>query len=294
MKICYLILCKKNAEQVAALVDQLDDEEVYFCIHVDKNSEISIPPRKRNIFIAEDDDRVAIRWGDMGIVTATLKLMSIALQNGTFDYIALLSGQDFPIKSNAYIKDFLQLHSGANYIDISTESDSYYKRMLKRVALYYPKWMLSGSFFAKAAKKLYCVITGGWNHTFRLFRRELPCGLTFAYGSSWWVLTGESVKWMLSFVKDHGEIRAFFDSTLVPDECFFQMLFLSSPYVGTNEENLTYVEWEDNRNHPRVFRKADIPMLLEKPQLFARKFDVNVDANAIKELSDAFNHRPAR
>lgn len=50
MKICYLILCKKNAEQVAALVDQLDDEEVYFCIHVDKNSEISIPPA-REIFL---------------------------------------------------------------------------------------------------------------------------------------------------------------------------------------------------------------------------------------------------
>ena len=225
----------------------------------------------------------------MGMVTATLNLIKLALKHGPFDYIALLSGQDFPIKSNAYIKNFLSLHNGTNYIDVNTDIDKGSKRMLKRIELYYPKWMQCRNCFAKAAKRLYIFVSGGFNYTFKPFRRELPYTLNYAYGSEWWILTYECVKWMNQFVEDYAQVRAFFENTLVPDECFFQMLFLNSPYAGNDEKNLTYVEWENNRNHPRVLIKDDVPMLLKQPHLFARKFDVNIDSNAINALIDAVN-----
>lgn len=288
MRICYTILCHKNGKQVASLIEQLDDEDVFFCIHVDKKAGLLFSPRS-NVYFVDDDNRIDVKWGEMGIVSATLELIKLALQHGPFDYIALLSGQDFPIKSNAKIKEFLTLHSGTNFIDVKTNIDTDYKKMLKRVELYYPKWMQYRNFFAKIAKRLYILASGGSNCTFRIFRRNLPCNLNYAYGSTWWFLTYECIKWINQFVEDHGEMRTFFENSLVPDECFFQMLFVNSPYVGTGEKNLTYVEWENNRNHPRILTKDDVPMLLKQKHLFAHKFDENTASDAINLLIDWVN-----
>ena len=46
MRICYLILCHKNEKQIASLVEQLDDKDVVFCIHVDKKANLVPPPKK--------------------------------------------------------------------------------------------------------------------------------------------------------------------------------------------------------------------------------------------------------
>lgn len=92
MRVCYLILCHKNQWQVQLLINQLDDKDVFFGVHVDKKSKITIP-QKSNIFFVNDESRIDIKWGDMGMVTATLRLIKVALDHGLFDYVALLSGQ---------------------------------------------------------------------------------------------------------------------------------------------------------------------------------------------------------
>lgn len=62
------------------------------------------------------------------------------------------------------------------------------------------------------------------------------------------------------------------------------MLFMASPYTETRENNLTYVEWGSNGNHPRILTEVDIPMLLKQNKLFARKFDEVIDSKAIKTI----------
>ncbi len=283
MKICYLILCHKNEKQVTTLIEQLGEEETDFFIHVDKKAKLSIPT-KRNVYFVSDDNRVNINWGDMSMVIATIRLIELAIKYGPYSYIVLLSGQDFPIKSNEQIRNFLILNNGKNYIDVNTDKNKRYKRMLKRIELYYPKFLQQRTWLYKAIKKLYILATGGCNYTFSFFRRKIPGGLSYSYGSSWWVLTYECVLWMKQFIKEHKEILDFFEKNLNPDECFFQMLFMASPYTETKENNLTYVEWESNGNHPRILTEVDIPMLLNQNKLFARKFDEVIDSKAIKTI----------
>lgn len=286
MRICYLILCHKNEQQINSLIKQLDDKDVTFCIHVDKKAQLDILS-KNNIYFVDDQHRIDIKWGDMGMVTATLNLIKLAIEHGPYDYVVLLSGQDYPIKNKEQINNFLSLHNGTNFIDVNTDSDKLFKRMLKRVELYYPKWMLRSSLFSRMIRKVWIMASGGVTYTFKPFRRKLPCNLKYAYGSQWWVLSYAAIKWMNQFVEEHSYILFFFENSLVPDECFFQMLFLESPYVGTHEKKLTYVEWENNRNHPRVLLEDDIPMLLRQQHLFARKFDVNIDSSVINALTNA-------
>ena len=71
----------------------------------------------------------------MSVVSATLALIELALKHEPYDYIALLSGQDYLIKSNAYISNFLEANYGANYIDVNTQDNAEYRRIKKSRAL---------------------------------------------------------------------------------------------------------------------------------------------------------------
>lgn len=92
--------------------------------------------------------------------------------------------------------------------------------------------------------------------------------------------------WIKKYVDNHPEIVKFFENSLVPDECFFQTIFMASPYRSTRREKLTYLEWEKCGNHPRILTAEDVSMLLAKPELFARKFDTETDSETIKLLKE--------
>ena len=158
----------------------------------------------------------------MSMVTATIRLIELAIEHGSYNHIALLSGQDFPIKSNEQIINFLTLNNEKNYIDVNTDKNKRYKRMLKRIELYYPKFLQRRTWLSKVIKRLYVFVTGGYNHTFCFFRRKLPSGLSYAYGSSWWVLTYKCVFWMYRFIKEHTEILAFFEKPSIQMSVFFR------------------------------------------------------------------------
>ena len=107
MKIAYLIQCHKSAEQINELIKRLSaDTEEYntdFYIHVDAKSDIC-----DKIITAENiillKKRVNVKWGHISQVEATLELMSTAVNaNKGYDYLWLISGQDYPIKSNKFI-----------------------------------------------------------------------------------------------------------------------------------------------------------------------------------------------
>ena len=92
------------------------------------------------------------------------------------------------------------------------------------------------------------------------------------------------INFVENYIDEHPEYVKFFDHALVPDECFFQTVFMGSPYRNTRKEFLTYLEWEKNGNHPKVLKTDDMQMLLERPELFARKFDTKVDAKILDLL----------
>ena len=51
---------------------------------------------------------VKTEWGGFGLVEATLRAMADVSRAGNFDKIILLSGQDYPIKSNEEIDQYFQ------------------------------------------------------------------------------------------------------------------------------------------------------------------------------------------
>lgn len=75
----------------------------------------------------------------------------------------------------------------------------------------------------------------------------------------------------------------FFKNALTPDECFFQTLFINSPFANTRKDKLMWLQWAGN--HPRLIVEDDIDSLIKNNSvLFARKFDMSVNSRPIEML----------
>lgn len=202
-----------------------------------------------------------------------------------YDYVFLLSGQDFPIKSNVEIQRFLTENGHSNFIEVVNHADKTYSKCLKRNSLKYRSCMMRRSFFSRLWKSCIITVTGGETRTFKIFKRKNPFNFAFEFGSQWWALTFECFRWILDYVETHPEYVAYYKNCLVPDESFFITLFMASPFKNTRKDYLTYLEWEENGNHPRVFADSDFDLLMkQKSKLFARKFDSSVDKSIIDKI----------
>lgn len=291
MKIAYLILCHKNPIQVNMLIDQLTDENVDFYIHVDAKANHFVINKKSNVFVLDKDECVDIQWASFSMISATLNLIcKCLLSKREYEYIFLISGQDFPIKTNRQIFNLLETNKGKNFIEILPKESKRRKRYRKRIDLYYPKWMYNRSFSARLVKRLYIYLTGGYFHTFRFFKRRSEVAKDFEFGSQWWCLQKECLSWMMDYINAHPSYVRFYKNSLTPDESFFQTLFSMSPYIGTDMGKLTFLEWDKNRNNPRLILESDVDKLIKSKKFyFARKFDNNNNPKLINQIIDSLS-----
>src|SRR5690554_4527610 len=113
----YLIQCHKDAGQVNRLIDTLSHKDVHFYIHVDLKADIS-PQIKTGPSVFLIRERIDVQWGTISQVHATLALLNAAMNSGVaYDYLSLISGQDYPIKSSSYILDFLEQNAGREFLE---------------------------------------------------------------------------------------------------------------------------------------------------------------------------------
>ena len=112
MKIAYIISAYKYPEQLIRLISRLNSETNNFFVHVDKKTDSKIYYQVAdslrhfsNVYFLE---RHKCYWGDFSHVNATIKgIEEIFSRSIPFDYVFLLTGQDYPIKSNSQIEKFL-------------------------------------------------------------------------------------------------------------------------------------------------------------------------------------------
>src|SRR5437764_14304565 len=107
----YLVVAHHQPEHLARLIRAMDQENSHFFIHIDQNAAIepfeAAVPRQANIMFLHD--RVPVRWGELSVVLAVLKLLGAAVgSNRAFKYYTLLSGSDYPIKDRRAIHARLQ------------------------------------------------------------------------------------------------------------------------------------------------------------------------------------------
>lgn len=310
MKIHYFILVHKNPAQLCRLVEQLETEQTDFYIHVDKKTDISPFQEKLNRpdihFISE---RVDILWGTISQVSAVLNGMREISRKGEEGPVILLSGQDYPLKSNRYIAGFLEKHRTTDFLfHFPLPSEIWPRKGWDRLKAY--RIGLSKTEGKKQVKiepyaftfrnfyhflVLLCYKPSAFPKAVRFFftRRKHPSDIKPFGGSFWWGLKWSSINYILNYLETHPDYWKYHQYTANPDEIIFPSILCSDPEIAKNIQNsdLRYIDWGEGKESPRTFTVKDWETLIGQSEeredfLFARKFDPEVDPVILNKIDE--------
>lgn len=288
MKICYIISAYKLPEQVIRLVRKLDSPGSFFYIHVDKRSDDQVFQVIKDALGSDDNvwllKRHASYYGSFGHVRATLKGMDLILRsNSDFDYVVLLTGQDYPIKPNPYIQDYLTKNYGKSFISHYTLDDPYAGKWRERLGrLYY--FTEKGSHTYPGDKLIRHFLFKFWKISKSNQDRELffPAGFTPFFGNAYWVLHRKHIEYIVKFIRQNPGYVSFFKHTRVPDEVFFHSILLNSGDCSDIvNDDLFFIDWSEHKSSPTTLTVKHLTQIKNAQDLFARKFDITVDSTIL-------------
>jgi hypothetical protein len=271
-RIAYVISAYKYPDQLERLVRRLSTPTASFWIHVDRKTRAPVfqamVDQTKDVPNLRFLPRHVCHWGGFGHVRASLKGISEAIErNVPFDYLVLLTGQDYPLRSATEIEDHLGEAGGLSFMN---------------------HWRLPHAPWGKRGglERLedWHFVTFFRLHIALPLRRRLPGGLVPYGGGAYWCFSRRLVEYVNDFVAANPGYVRFFEHALIPDEHFFQIIVLNSELRDTVvNDNLRYIDWSEVPG-PTVLRIEHLPQVLESGKLFARKFDAGVDAQILDAL----------
>lgn len=279
--IAYLILVHRFPEQFKRMFRAIYAPGNHYLIHVDANSgrkmatDIAdfIAPYRGSAIL---ESREAV-WGGYSLVDAELRGMAQLLEMGaTWRYFINLSGQDFPLKSQTYIADYLAKHDGTQFIR-AIDQQLTRPDTMNRISHY----------FLEAFSRIYR--TG--------LPRTYLSGVTPFIGTQWKAVTRDFCHFVCH---DRRAIRykRFYRGTFIADEAFFQTVMKNEfPDAPVANDDLRTIDWipdGDIKLRPRTFTIHDQMRLTLSKDLFARKFDSNEDSEILDLLEVHLNSTQAR
>lgn len=221
------------------------------CLETITNEYIYTPAHSRLYLI----DRQIARWGGYELIQIELNLINKALSTGPYQYLHLISGQCFPIKSQDYIHQFFREHDGLEFIHSVSDSSVW-----DRCRYYwFFRELPSDGLFPGVMKKVLCRMLLYLQKLIG-YNRFRDIGLvSIRYGSEWCSITEDFARYIAaneSFIKQH------FQYTNCCDEIFKQTLLHLSPFrnnVSSALSNCRLISFEGI--HPVIFDYNNEPEL---------------------------------
>lgn len=258
MNHAFIILAHKNPSQVFRLVQRLLSPEHFFVIHVDSSEDLT----KFSVYFENTTsvyfvkNRCRSSWGTYGIVQGTLN--SIDFIKGKLTNICritLLSGQDYPLQSVNAIDTFFRQNEKKIFINhFPIPRKEWSKGGVDR----FPSFEKISSFI-----KVYG-------------------------GSQWWSFPMDIINLILEVIEEHPLLVSYFKKVRIPDESFFHTILLNiqDNVIKRNIVNncLHLMVWVPPYAHPSVYLEDDFEFLNKSRELFARKFDEQIDSKILDKL----------
>ena len=262
MKIAYLILAHANPRHLKRMVETLSCEDCSFFIHIDRKVDINAFSAISGPNVSFIKNRLTISWAEYSLVEATLLLIREALASPSRpEYLVLLSGSDFPLRTKEYIHRFFEDHRGCEFIGIVKIPSREAGIKLSHInVLHIPVERPLLRFIVRVFAKF------GFA---RLdYRSELRSMEPFG-GSQWWALSSEACRYVIDFARDHPEICRFFSKTSAPDETFFHTVLGNSELRSSITRNLMYEDWQAGTPHPNPIGESHLAYFRGRDKVLA-------------------------
>lgn len=276
ISIAYLILVHRLPDQFKRLFTAIYEPSNFYLIHIDKKASLEIGEevtvfleKYSNVHILKSENVI---WGGYSMVQAELDGMQYLLNmNAKWDYFINLSGQDYPLKSQKIINDFLSKNKGKSYIKFDDQEKSRPETM-NRIENY----------FEESEDRI-----SDKTHKRGFMKDVIPY-----IGGQWMILTRNCCE----FICNSMEVKKFEDyylNTLIADESFFQTVLMNTSFNGVlvndDKRAIIWIPDGDIKLRPKTFTGTDLDFLQKGDHLFARKFDDHVDDEIINSIESQYN-----
>ena len=297
MKLAYIITAHKNPEQLVRLVERLNADGATFFVHVDRRTDVQTYCRMvdglrhlSNVHFMKKRFKCHYMTLFSAVQAVLQGIREMLQKNVAFDYLIYLTGQDYPIKTNAQIEAFLQDAGGLSY--------------MAYLPLPFEGLHPAGARIIQNASRIECWHLHLFNQYIRLplrqrsrfgralnlfvpKKRRFPMGFRPYGGWAYWCLARQHVEYIHSFIKLHPAFVRFFRFVKSADEICFQSILLNSRFKDQIiNDDLRYVDWTTEDCHPKLLRREDLGKLIDSPKLFARKFDLQLDAQVLNLIDE--------
>lgn len=295
-KHAYLIIAHNKIEQLAFLLELLDNPRNDIFIHIDKKSDMGSSENLEflknstqysNVYFTP---RINVYWGHYSQIESEVLLFEYASKIDEYYYYHLISGVDLPLRSQSLIHKFFD--ENPNKIFISKQfSETNFSELAYSVEKY--------NFFIKyfKHKNKYIRRLGKLGHKLalniqnilkidRLHNKREEMG--FSIYSNWKSVPHDVV---LKVVDNKPFIKKHFKYTFCCDEVYFQMvlrkenlehlIYDNTPFKDIPTQfqgNLRYVNWWDGYPYEWTDSEKDINQLeygIKLGHFFSRKFDLD-------------------
>ncbi|MBQ0733319.1 beta-1,6-N-acetylglucosaminyltransferase [Aquimarina celericrescens] len=273
-KIAYFILVQRFPKQFKRLFKAIYHPENHYLIHVDKEVNIGL---KKDIKAFLEDYSSAyfskgenIEKGGYSMVQSQLKGIKYLLNRCLkWDFFINLSDQDFPLKSQDSILDFLHRNQGKNFIEIVNQS-RVRPDTLDRIENYFQEIDIGFSDIP--------------------YKRSFMKNVTWYIGGQWMILTRACCE----FISHSPEVKKFEDfyrNTINADKSFFQTVLMNTSFkeiiVNDHKRAVIWISDGSVKLKSKILTGSDFDFLRQGDNLFARKFDERVDKSIINTLEQA-------
>lgn len=286
MKNAIIILIHKMPEQVNLFLEQLlKDTSMDIYIHINKKYDNIRDSLIKDDRIIVPTNNLEIVWGDENILKAILLMMKTVRDSGKdYGYVSINTGQDLLLKSG--LDEFLDKQNHKIFIDGHKENNRRRAYVMHRWPNYYRRLMDFKFHPLKMMRRFrmeFYTLFPIWEKKTKYDTSDV----TFYYNEFWCTIPLEVSNYVLDFCKDNPDFLEIYMDGLVPEEAFMLTLLMRSKYKDWIEfdnkgysHNLTYLKGASN-GHTQTNTCEDIETLDKSGCFFSRKFDLNVDKDAV-------------
>ncbi|XP_072270318.1 beta-1,3-galactosyl-O-glycosyl-glycoprotein beta-1,6-N-acetylglucosaminyltransferase 7-like [Pyxicephalus adspersus] len=275
--LAFILTIHKNLEMFFKLLAAIYAPQNIYCIHIDQKSPKAFYQAVQfvadcfpNIFISTKQETVV--YAGISRLQADLNCMEDLMRStAPWNHVINLCGQDFPVKSNREIINYLKSKwNGKNLTPGVIQPD----HIKYRTQVRYKEFVHEGKSYVFPTNEE---------------KDGPPHNITLYFGTAYYALTRDFVKFVLSD-KQAKDLLEWSKDTYSPDEHYWVTLNRikgvpgSTPDAGW-EGNIRAIKWKDqegiqhtgcNGHYVRdicVYGLGDLQWLNDSPHLYANKFD---------------------
>jgi hypothetical protein len=281
MRVAHIILTHKNPVQLARLIKTMQHPQFDFYVHADtKLSDDDLKKIKEIPNVTMIKARIECNWGGFTLLKAIFSSLSEVLASGVrYDFVNLLSGQDYPICTPQKIYDFLEQKQGKNFISFDQSHDSeWWKTAANRYERYhFTDLKFKGRFFLE---RILNMITPA---------RKFP-EYSALYGgnkSTWWTISADCAIYLNKKFNESPKLHTFLQYCWGTDEFVIPTFIMNSAFKDhVINDNMRYIDWSEGKASPKLFDLSDFEKISSSDMLFARKFDTEYNEAILDKIDE--------